>query len=149
MPGQVRSEGVPMMRKIRTSWSSLVVPGKRGRPVYISAMMQPADQISMLVLYVRLPRRTSGARYQRVTTSLEKVLTGIPKARARPKSASFSWPLVLMRRFWGLRSRWRTRLVWQKSMPLSSWCMNDLMVMGGSAPRSPCVSMYFFKSLSM
>lgn len=79
-----------MMRKMRTNWSSLVVPGKRGRPVYISAMMQPADHISMLVLYVRLPRSTSGARYHKVTTSLEKVLTGIPNARARPKSPSFN-----------------------------------------------------------
>jgi hypothetical protein len=32
---------------------------------------------------------------------------------------------------------------------LQSWCMKDLMVIGGNAPRSPCVSMYFFRSLSM
>ena len=50
MPGQDRSEGVPIMRKIFWSWSSFVVPGKSGRPVYISAIMQPADQMSMLVL---------------------------------------------------------------------------------------------------
>ena len=50
MPGQDRSLGVPMMRKIFWSWSSLVVPGNKGRPVYISAMMQPADQMSMEVL---------------------------------------------------------------------------------------------------
>ena len=49
----------------------------------------------MLVLYVLLPRRTSGARYHKVTTSLEKVLTGMPKARARPKSAKFQQPLAI------------------------------------------------------
>jgi hypothetical protein len=27
--------------------------------------------------------------------------------------------------------------------------MKDLMVIGGNAPRSPCVSMYFFRSLSI
>lgn len=149
IPGQLRSDGVPMIRKIRISWSSLVVPGNNGRPVYISAIMQPADQISMLVLYVREPSRTSGARYHNVTTSLENVLTGIPKARAKPKSASFSWPLTLMRRFCGLRSRCSTLLVWQKSIPSRSWCMNDLMVMGFNAPRSPCVSIYFLRSLSI
>ena len=31
--------------------------------------------------------------------------TGIPNALAKPKSASFSSPSRLMRRFWGLRSR--------------------------------------------
>ena len=50
MPGQERSEGVPIMRKIFWSWSSFVVPGNKGRPVYISAIMHPADQMSMLVL---------------------------------------------------------------------------------------------------
>ena len=33
-----------------------------------SAHMQPTDQISMLVEYVLEPSKTSGARYQRVTT---------------------------------------------------------------------------------
>lgn len=43
-------------------------------------MMHPLDQTSMLVEYVRDPNRTSGARYQSVTTSLLNVLTGIPNA---------------------------------------------------------------------
>lgn len=38
-------------------------------------------------------------RYQRVTTSFEKVLTGIPKALANPKSPNLSSPLRLIRRF--------------------------------------------------
>jgi hypothetical protein len=67
--------------------------------------MQPADQMSIEVEYVRLPSRTSGARYQSVTTSFENVLTGTPKARARPKSPSLSSPRLVRRRFCGLRSR--------------------------------------------
>ena len=131
------------------SWSSLVVPGNRGRPVYISAMIQPADQRSMLVLYVRLPNKTSGARYQRVTTSFEKVLTGIPKARANPKSPSFNCPRLFISKFCGFRSRCKTRFSWQNAMPLRSWCINDLIVMWSNWPRSARVSMYFFKSRSI
>ena len=71
--------------------------------MYISAIIHQADQMSMLVLYVLLPNKTSGALYHNVTTSFEKVLTGIPNARARPKSASFSCPLELIRRFLGLK----------------------------------------------
>ena len=105
--------------------------------------------MSMLVLYVRDPRRTSGALYHNVTTSLEKVLTGIPKARARPKSASLSCPLLLMSRFCGLRSLCNTLFSWQNAIPCSSWCIKDLMVYGSKAPRSPRESMYFFRSLSI
>ena len=36
------------------------------------------------------PSRISGARYHSVTTSCVYVLTGMPNARARPKSASLS-----------------------------------------------------------
>lgn len=38
-----------------------------------------------------------------------------------PKSASFSSPLSLMRRFWGFRSLWRIFLLWQYERPRSSW----------------------------
>lgn len=38
-----------------------------------------------------------------------------------PKSASFSSPILLMRRFCGFKSRWRTRLAWQNPIPLRSW----------------------------
>jgi hypothetical protein len=37
-----------------------------------------------------------------VTSSLEKVLTGIPNARARPKSASLGWPFVINEEVLGL-----------------------------------------------
>jgi hypothetical protein len=51
---------------------------------------------------------------QTIITSWVKVLTGIPNARARPKSASFK-ALVRrsIKRFWGFRSRWRTLCAWQ------------------------------------
>ena len=45
--------------------------------------------MSMGVEYSVDPRRTSGGRYQRVTTSLEYVLVGTDLARAKPKSANF------------------------------------------------------------
>lgn len=112
-----RSSGVPIIRIIWRSWSWLSRPRNKGTPEIISAKMQPQDQTSIDVLYVREPNRTSGARYHRVTTcgsyeylvcvsalrrvhtSLEKVFTGTPNALARPKSPSFSSPFRLIRRF--------------------------------------------------
>ena len=43
-----------------------------------------------------------------------------PKARARSKSASLSWPSLLIRRFSSLRSRCMTILEWQNSIPRSN-----------------------------
>ena len=108
---------------MRFSWSSTSTPGKSGLPALAnSAKMQPADQQSIEVVYSLAPKRTSGGRYQRVTTSAEKQRTGMPKARAKPKSASFSWPLLLlMSKFWGFKSRCRTLWLWW------DWiCYNDV-----------------------
>ena len=44
--------------------------------------------MSICVEYSVDPRRTSGGRYQSVTTSLEYVLVGTDLALAKPKSAS-------------------------------------------------------------
>ena len=84
-----------MSLKIFRTSSSFVDPGKRGRPVYISAMMHPTDQISIEVEYVRDPRSTSGARYHSVTTSFENVFTGIPKALFRRVSVTGSSHLTI------------------------------------------------------
>lgn len=93
MPGQDSSVGVPSSLNIRLSWSSTSLPGNKGLPaLVISANMQPADHMSIEVEYILAPNRTSGGRYHKVTTSDEKNRTGIPKARAKPKSASFSSP---------------------------------------------------------
>ena len=65
---RTRSSGVPMMRIMWRSWSWLSLPRKSGTPEIISAKIQPQDQTSIEVLYVREPMSTSGARYHRVTT---------------------------------------------------------------------------------
>lgn len=103
------------MRMIWFSWSVLSRPRKIGTPEIISANIHPQDHTSIDVLYVRDPSKTSGARYQSVTTydtesvlraissaiqtSFEKVFTGTPNARAKPKSPSFNSPFLLISRF--------------------------------------------------
>ena len=59
-----------------------------------SAKMQPTAQMSTPRLYCFWPKRTSGALYHRVSISWVKVLMGIPKALANPKSAIFKSPYV-------------------------------------------------------
>ena len=88
------STGVPSTLKMRESWSWSDVPGKSGRPEAISPKMQPQLHRSTGVEYLREPISTSGARYHSVTTSCVYERTGIPKARARPKSASLSLSLI-------------------------------------------------------
>lgn len=65
------------------------------------------------------------AELTRNITSWVNVLTGIPNALASPKSASLS---ALVRRsiskFWGFRSRCRTRWEWQYAIPRSIWYRN-------------------------
>lgn len=80
------SSGVPSTLIIWFSWSLLSLPLNSGTPEIISAKlytssqpsldtaeqgptyMHPALHTSILVLYVLEPSRTSGARYQSVTT---------------------------------------------------------------------------------
>lgn len=52
-----------------------------------SPRMQPVAHMSMLVVWVRVCNKSSGARYQRVTTLGVIGLTGSPNQRASPKSA--------------------------------------------------------------
>lgn len=49
-----------------------------------SGSPQPTHHMSICVEYSEEPSRTSGGRYQSVTTSLEYVLVGTDLARARP-----------------------------------------------------------------
>jgi len=115
------------------AWYAIVDLGylglwKVGAPEIISANIQPHDQTSMEVLYVREPRRTSGARYQRVTTcQIAKVLShcadtksrmsyliwervhGNTKGSRQAKVAKFQFTLAdLWEGFWGFKSRCRT-----------------------------------------
>lgn len=70
--GQLSSVGVPRALKIFSSWSWSLVPGKSGRPEFISPKIQPTLQRSTGVEYFREPMRTSGARYHSVTTWTEQ-----------------------------------------------------------------------------
>ena len=53
----------------RYSIGGIRITWKSGRLLAISAKMQPIDQMSTGHEYLLAPRRISGARYQRVTTS--------------------------------------------------------------------------------
>jgi hypothetical protein len=66
---------------------SAALASRRAAPVCACAC---SDQMSTWVEYLVLPMSTSGGRYQSVTTSCVYFFTGIPKPRARPKSASWS-----------------------------------------------------------
>ena len=66
--------------------------------------MQPTDHISTGKLYSFFPSKISGARYHKVSTSCVRVLIGIPKALAKPKSANFKILPFSTRIFYGLRS---------------------------------------------
>ena len=61
--------------------------------------MQPKDQISIGVEYSKEPKRISGARYQRVTTSCVYGLIGMENVRPNPKSAILTTPLVEIKIF--------------------------------------------------
>ena len=54
-------------------------------------------------------------------TSCVYTLIGIPKALARPKSASLIVPLSSINRFWGFKSLCRTLLEWQNTIPCRIW----------------------------
>ena len=85
----------------------------------------------------------------------------MPKALAKPKSASFSSPFLLIRRFCGFRSLqskgwdankvktheinlWSTLCVWQKFNPLRSWNIRLFTMSPSISPFKE--SKYFFKS---
>jgi hypothetical protein len=69
--GHCSGSGVPINLKMRSNSSDGLLPGNNGRPFDISAKIHPIDQMSMGVEYFFEPNNTSGARYQRVTTSCE------------------------------------------------------------------------------
>lgn len=68
--------------KKNTHRSALILP----------ANIHPTLHTSTGVEYFLDPINTSGARYQSVTTSWVYDRTGIPKARASPKSPNFRYP---------------------------------------------------------
>lgn len=97
---------------IRLSWSWWSLPGKRGRPLIISARMQPTAQISIDLEYCLKVSMISGARYQRVATysvispvSEPEVTSAVRTERASPKSHTLRSQLALSRRLDGFKSR--------------------------------------------
>ena len=110
----------------RNIWSISESPLKSGIPFNtISAMMHRTGHISRAVEDWRAPKRTSGVRYQSVTTykwnSMRArnrfgsrtpcvyVRRGIPKALARQESAILRFASLSMSRFCGFKSRWMIR----------------------------------------
>lgn len=85
--GQIASDGVPNSLMISSSWAISVVPGNNGLWPSNSPKIQPTAHMSMAVVWTGEPSRSSGARYHRVTTCGVIGLGGIPKYRAKPKSA--------------------------------------------------------------
>jgi hypothetical protein len=89
-----QSVGVPSALKIVVNWFKSESPGRKGVLSINSAKMHPAAQMSTAPVYKRAPKRSSGARYQRVTTrGVIEDPEGKQKSRAKPKSASFNSPV--------------------------------------------------------
>mmetsp|Transcript_26824 Transcript_26824/g.53905 ORF Transcript_26824/g.53905 Transcript_26824/m.53905 type:complete len:350 (+) Transcript_26824:42-1091(+) len=113
--------GVPTVLKTRVSWSVLKLrcrrcsqlhvavgsPGKATPPTIISRMMHPTAQLSIWLVYRSVPRRSSGGRYHKVTSS-RSTCTSCPlrSAMARPKSQILGRPCASMRMLLDLRSWW-------------------------------------------
>jgi len=76
----------------------------RGLFLINSTKMHPIAHMSTPKEYSFFPKRISGALYHRVSTSWVRVLIGIVKALASPKSQSLTFPFYVTRRFCGLRS---------------------------------------------
>jgi hypothetical protein len=82
---------------ILSSWSPSELPLNSGQRLKSSAIIQPHDQISTGVAYGS-PRRTSGERYHKVTTT-DVSLISKSYVLARPKSANLILPVLVTRRF--------------------------------------------------
>ncbi len=82
------SDGVPINLKMRCNWSAQCFPCSNQLPVSSSANIKPIDQMSTAVVYWWFWRRSSGARYQRVTTYSVRSFAFCFQStfRARPKS---------------------------------------------------------------
>jgi len=100
-PGQLLfwGVGVPWYWKILNIWSISESPMNKGLFSIISENIQPRLQMSTPKLYYFYPSKISGALYHKVSTSWVRVLIGIPKALARPKSAILIFPLLSIKTF--------------------------------------------------
>lgn len=69
-PGKLDSLGDPQSFAMSSNWFSSDVPLNSGRPVIISARIQPIPHMSIGGPYFFSPASNSGGRYHRVTTML-------------------------------------------------------------------------------
>lgn len=63
-----KAVGFPVTSKIFSNWFKLELPGKIGRPRYISPSMQPTDHKSSPSVYFVDPVNISGLLYHLVAT---------------------------------------------------------------------------------
>lgn len=76
--------------------------------------MHPTDQISTDIVYSVFPNKISGALKQRVWIFWDKLLNGIVRYLAKPKSAIFTIPLSVSKRMLsGFKSQWITLFWWR------------------------------------
>ena len=83
--------------------------------------MHPAAHISTEVVCVLACSSNSGALYHSVTTLGVIGLRGSPNHLARPKSAIFTHPLSVIRRFETFKSLWTMKLWWRYLNPFNTW----------------------------
>ena len=102
--------------------------------------MQPMLQMSMGLAQRSWPRSSSGAQYQRVTTTGVNYLLGL-YSLARPKSHTLRVPWLLQSRLLGLRSQWRMLRLCRYSTPINNYCNNDFT----SAQQNLCCTLFSSK----
>ena len=112
-PGHESSVGMPHSSKILVISCTSFLPWKSGSRMRSSPNMHPTLHMSTARPYSFAPSRSSGARYQSVTTSCVSFGGGSPTYLAIPKSAILSCPWLLSKRFDVLRSRWRIQFSWR------------------------------------
>mmetsp|Transcript_23937 Transcript_23937/g.38375 ORF Transcript_23937/g.38375 Transcript_23937/m.38375 type:complete len:213 (-) Transcript_23937:362-1000(-) len=120
MPGQMRGPGVPRSSQVSCIWCSSALPGSIGFFSSSSPKLHPTDHMSTAVVYASAPRRSSGARYQRVTTFVVQGFCSLRNSRDNPKSASFMTPLFVRSKLESLMSRWMTKAACKHSTARSS-----------------------------
>ena len=76
---------------ISHSWDRISLPWKNGFLVTISTSMQPIDHTSTGNELIGNSRRSSGALYQSVTTSVSFGCRGTVYNLVNPKSATFTF----------------------------------------------------------
>jgi hypothetical protein len=120
------ADGMPIHLRISYSWSTVLLPRKRGARRTNSARTQPALHISIDSLQVVIPRSPSGGLYHLDATYSVKTPSQTPSpstfSLAIPKSQILSSNLAqLRRRLEGLMSLWTRPDRCRYASPWRSW----------------------------